>query len=145
MWVVARHYKIFRTQLIDDIYSRLLVDVERDIALALEVFARHRRNLPLATGPEFLPCLFSEKPGGSRTDAEIREQIVAEIDQQSWGPRGSIDVVVTNGVVVLKAAITDERERAALRVAAENVPGVKDVYDRLVWVASLSGIVIPRP
>jgi CBS domain-containing protein len=89
--------------------------------------------------------LFSEKPVGSRTDAEIREQIVAEIDQQPWGPRGSVDVVVTNRVVVLNGAITDERERAALRVAAENVPGVKDVYDRLVWVDSLSGIVIPRP
>jgi len=76
--------------------------------------------------------LFSEKPVDSRTDAEIREQIVAEIDQQSWGPRVSTDVVVTNGVVVLKGAITDERERAALRVVAENVPGVKDVYDRRV-------------
>ena len=56
-----------------------------------------------------------------------------------------IDVVVTNGVVVLKGMIPDERERAALRVAAENVPGVKAVHDRLVWIDSVSGIVIPRP
>jgi CBS domain-containing protein len=89
--------------------------------------------------------LLSEKPAGAATDAEIRDQILAEIDRQPWGPRGSVDVIVTNGVVVLKGAIPDERERAALCVAAENVPGVKAVHDRLVWIDSVSGIVIPRP
>ena len=89
--------------------------------------------------------LLSDKPVGAQTDGEIREQIVAEIDQQPWGPRGSVDVIVTNGIVVLKGTITDERERAALRVAAENVAGVRAVHDRLVWVNSVSGIVIPRP
>lgn len=89
--------------------------------------------------------LLSEKPAGAATDTEIRNQILAEIDRQPWGPRGSVDVIVTNGVVVLKGAIPDERERAALCVAAENVPGVKAVHDRLVWIDSVSGIVIPRP
>ena len=89
--------------------------------------------------------LLSEKPAGAATDAEIREKVLAEIDRQPWGPRDGIDVVVTNGVVVLKGMIPDERERAALRVAAENVPGVKAVHDRLVWIDSVSGIVIPRP
>lgn len=89
--------------------------------------------------------LLSEKPAGSVTDSDIRNQILAEIDRQPWGPRDSVDVIVTNGVVVLKGAIPDERERAALCVAAENVPGVKAVHDRLVWIDSVSGIVIPRP
>ena len=89
--------------------------------------------------------LLSDKPAGAATDAEIRHQILAEIDRQPWGPRDGIDVVVTNGVVVLKGMIPDERERAALCVAAENVPGVKAVHDRLVWIDSVSGIVIPRP
>ena len=89
--------------------------------------------------------LLSEKPAGAATDAEIRDQILEEIDRQPWGPRDGIDVIVTNGVVVLKGAIPDERERAALCVAAENVSGVKAVHDRLVWIDSVSGIVIPRP
>ena len=89
--------------------------------------------------------LLSEKPAGAATDAGIRDQILKEIDRQPWGPRDGIDVIVTNGVVVLKGAIPDERERAALCVAAENVPGVKAVHDRLVWIDSVSGIVIPRP
>jgi CBS domain-containing protein len=89
--------------------------------------------------------LLADKPLGAPTDAEIRQQILAEIGRQPWEPRSGIDVIVANGVVVLKGTITDERERAALRVVAENVPGVKAVHDRLFWVDSVSRIVIPRP
>ncbi|MBV9375072.1 MAG: CBS domain-containing protein [Alphaproteobacteria bacterium] len=89
--------------------------------------------------------LLAEKPAGAVTDGEIRHRILAEIDRQPWGARGTVDVTVTNGVVVLKGTIPDERERAALRVVAENVPDVKAVHDRLVWIDSVSGIVIPRP
>jgi osmotically-inducible protein OsmY len=70
---------------------------------------------------------------------------LGEIDRHPWGPRGSVDVIVTNGVVILKGTITEERELSALRVAAENVPGVRAVHDRLFWVDSVSDIVIPRP
>jgi CBS domain-containing protein len=89
--------------------------------------------------------LLSEKPVGTRTDAEIRKQILDEIDQQPWGSRKSVDTIVMNGVVVLKGTITDERERTALCVLAENVPGVRAVHDHLIWVDAVSGIVVPRP
>jgi CBS domain-containing protein len=89
--------------------------------------------------------LLSERPAGTASDAEIRGQILSEIDLQPWGPRGSVEVSVTDGIVALNGTITDERARAALRVAAENVPGVRAVRDHLVWVDSVSGIVIPRP
>jgi osmotically-inducible protein OsmY len=42
-----------------------------------------------------------------------------------------INVVVCDGVVELWGAIVDERQREALKVAAENVPGVKEVKDHL--------------
>jgi hypothetical protein len=38
--------------------------------------------------------------------------------------------------------IFDERERIALRVAAENVAGVKAVRDHLTWVEPVSGMAI---
>ena len=84
-------------------------------------------------------------PGGDEitADSEIRERILAEIARQPWGPRASVDVRVENGAVELYGTITDERERAALRVLAENVPGVKAVRDNLVWVEPVSGLVIP--
>ena len=73
----------------------------------------------------------SRGSAGGLSDAEIRQRIVDEIDRQPWRPR-EVEITVANGVVILKGAILDERERAALRVAAENVPGVKAVHDRLV-------------
>lgn len=80
---------------------------------------------------------------GAAGDAELRERILAEIAAQPWGPRASVDVAVKEGVVELYGSITDERERTALQVLAENIPGVKAVRDHLVWVEPMSGFVIP--
>lgn len=77
------------------------------------------------------------------SDQAIRDAILAEIAKQPWGPRASVDVRVEDGVVELHGAVTDDRERPALRVLAENVPGVKEVRDRLTWVEPLSGFVVP--
>jgi CBS domain-containing protein len=79
-------------------------------------------------------------------DDAIRRQVLAELEKATgWAPR-SVTVTVKDGVVELNGAIFEDRERAALRVAAENVPGVKAVEDRLVWVEPVSGTVIePSP
>lgn len=78
-------------------------------------------------------------------DAAIRERLVAELKRQSWAPLGLMDVVVKNGVVNLSGAVTDEREREAIRVAAENIPGVSKVVDHLIWIEPTSGMVIESP
>ena len=57
MRVVGRHDKVFGPDLVDDIDSRFLADVERDIALAPEVFARQHRDLALAARSELLPLI----------------------------------------------------------------------------------------
>jgi CBS domain-containing protein len=72
-------------------------------------------------------------------DAAIREQILAECARQRWAPH--VNVVVRDGVVGLWGVITDERERQAFIVAAENVPGVKAVHDHLAWVDPTSGMI----
>jgi len=51
-------------------------------------------------------------------------------------------VLVRDGVVELWGMITDERERKAIVVAAENAPGVKTVNDHLAWVDAMSGTVL---
>lgn len=81
-------------------------------------------------------------PGG---DAEIRERILAELAKTEWAPREGLTIEVKDGVVQLDGVVFDEKERAALRVAAENAPGVKDVKDHLVWVEPVSGTVIEAP
>jgi CBS domain-containing protein len=78
-------------------------------------------------------------PAGS--DAAIRENILAAFAKQDWAPR--VNVIVKNGVAELHGIITDDRERQGLIVAAENVPGVKRVWDHLVWVEPISGMAFP--
>ena len=79
-----------------------------------------------------------EVTGPAPDDVAIREKILVECANQPWAPE--INVIVKNGIVELKGAMTDERERQALIVAAENVSGVKAVHDHLVWVDAMSGM-----
>jgi CBS domain-containing protein len=72
------------------------------------------------------------------SDSAIRDKILAAIGKQDWAPH--INVIVNGGVAELHGVITDDRERAGLIVAAENVPGVKRVRDHLVWVEPISGM-----
>lgn len=78
-------------------------------------------------------------------DAQIRADLIAEIDRQSWAPAGSIHVDVKDGHVTLGGTIFDERERDAIRVCAENRPGVRGVTDQLIWVDPSSGTFMSPP
>src|SRR5215831_6762228 len=60
----------------------------------------------------------------------------------TMGSSRSHQVVVRNGVVHLSGRLVDERQRGAIRAAAENIPGVKAVEDHLVWIDPVSGIAI---
>jgi CBS domain-containing protein len=81
----------------------------------------------------------------SAEDAAIRRRLLATLKDQPWAPVTAIHVTVRNGVVALSGVITDERQRQALRVAAENIPGVKDVEDNIVWVEPVSGVFVEAP
>lgn len=93
-----------------------------------------RANLMLA-----LASLAREAAPSAGPDGSIRHQILAAIAGQHWAPE--VNVVVRSGVVELSGVITDERERRGLIVLAENVPGVREVHDHLVWVEPMSGMV----
>jgi hypothetical protein len=88
-----------------------------------------------------LAALAPEATPSAVDDSAIREQLLAELQKQPWAPTVLLDVAVRNGVVELWGSITDERERQALVVAAENIPGVKAVRDHLAWVDATSGMV----
>jgi CBS-domain-containing membrane protein len=81
----------------------------------------------------------------SAEDTVIRDRIFAELATQPWTPVTKIDVTVRSGIVQLSGTITDDRQRQALRVAAENIPGVKKVEDLLVWVEPISGLYVEAP
>jgi CBS domain-containing protein len=113
---------------------------------------RHIKRVPVVRGNEVvgivsranlvhaLAGLARDAKPASAGDQAIRDRIVAELAGQSWAPTSLINVIVKDGVVELWGSITDERERQALIVAAENVPGVKAVNDNLTWIDTTTGM-----
>jgi CBS-domain-containing membrane protein len=81
-----------------------------------------------------------EAQPASVDDTVIRERLLGEIKNAAWAP--AISVAVKDGIVQLTGLLSDERQRQALRVAAENTPGVKDVKDNLVWIDPTSGLIL---
>jgi CBS domain-containing protein len=88
----------------------------------------------------------ADRSAMTRSDDEILESIHAELARTAWVQRDGLAITVAGGVVDLNGVILDEKEREALRVVAENTPGVKAVEDHLVWIEPVSGIVVePMP
>ena len=75
-------------------------------------------------------------------DKTIRASLIAKLDAERWAPAGAVNIFVRDGVVDLWGSITDERERKALIIAAENIAGVKAVKDHLAWIDPMSGFAI---
>ena len=53
--------------------------------------------------------------------------------------------MVKESVAELWGTITDDRERQGIIVVVENVDGVKEVHDHLVWVEPMSAMAFPSP
>ena len=88
-----------------------------------------------------LASLSRDAAAPSGDDSVIRDNIIAALGKEHWAPH--VNVVVKNGVAELWGIVTDERERQALVVAVENVAGVGQVHDHLVWVEPMSGMAFP--
>jgi CBS-domain-containing membrane protein len=160
---LAREYTDANARNVGEVMSAEVVSVTPGDALpeVIRLMERHHvKRLPVIEAGRLVGIVsranlvrallhnLTEPPGNAAGDAvagdaEIRGRIMAEIARQPWGPRASVDVRVKDGTVELYGTITDERERPALRVLAENQPGVKTVVDHLVWIEPVSGFVIP--
>jgi CBS domain-containing protein len=152
---LAEEYVDAHAQFVSEVMTRDVVSVTPQSPLPEVVRLMERRNvkrLPvleagklvgIISRANLVRALLNNLPEpAERSDAEIRDSILAEMAKQPWGSRASVAVQVMAGVVELTGAITDERERIALRVLAEGIPGVKAVRDRVVWVEPMSGMVI---
>lgn len=62
-------------------------------------------------------------------DRTIRLQLLAELRDQNWTDTTEDRVVVAKGIVHLWGLVRSEEERRALRIAAENTPGVRGIED----------------
>jgi CBS domain-containing protein len=78
-------------------------------------------------------------------DRTIRTALLNALEAQSWAPMTTLNVTVADGVADLWGTITNDEERRAIRVVAENTQGVKTVHDHLVYVEPYTGTVIDAP
>lgn len=131
------------------------VSEDTSLEAIVELMERYRiKRVPVLRGREVvgivtrsnlmhaMVSLARSAPAAAKDDATIREKLLAEMEREKWAPVAMVNVVVRNGVVELWGTIVDERQRDALKVAAENISGVKAVKDHLVWVEPTSGMTI---
>jgi CBS-domain-containing membrane protein len=157
---LATEYAHASGRKVHEVMTREVHTVSDDAPLdeIVQLMERHRiKRLPVMRGGKLvgmvtranllraLASVAREVKPASADDRAIREALVKELHKQPWAPIALIDIVVRNGVVQLWGAITDERQREALTIAAENVPGIKAVEDHLVWVEPTSGMVFASP
>ena len=78
-------------------------------------------------------------------DAEIGDNVRAELRKLPWAASQFISVTVKDGIVDLWGSFTAYQQDDAAVVAAGNVAGVKEVRSHLAWVDPTSGLVIYAP
>jgi CBS domain-containing protein len=157
---MADEYVHTHARKVDDVMTREPITVTEDASLdeVVRIMERKRiKRLPVMRGKEVvgivsranllhaLASLGAAAPPPAKTDAAIRQQLLAEFDKQTWAPVALIDAVVKDGVVQLWGTITEEAQGEALKVCAENIPGVKSVVSHLTWIEPMSGMVISEP
>lgn len=154
----AQDYVRTHGRKVQDIMTRDVVSAAEDAQLdeIVELMESKRiRRVPIVTNHRLvgvvsradllrvLAKVLGQIPPAAPGDPKLREQIVAEMQRQAWSGRSHVTVVVTDGVVDLEGIIYNISERDALRVAAENVPGVKEVRDHLDYLDPNVGLIYP--
>jgi CBS domain-containing protein len=152
---LAGEYTHAAGRVVREIMSREVQTVAEDTPLP-DVVAlmekRHIKRLPVMSGATLAGIvtrqdLLRAVVGASSTadasdgDREIRDRFIEEIRKQPWAPP-AVHPVVIDGYVTLRGTIFDDRQREALTVLAQNIPGVKCVEDQLIWIEPMSGTVI---
>lgn len=70
----------------------------------------------------------------AQDDAAIRAQLLEALQREPWASGHFLSIVVDHGVVHFWGLVQSDAERRALRVAAENIQGVRGVEDHLrLW------------
>lgn len=141
---LAEEYAHAHGRKVEEVMTRDVVTVADEASLeeAVRLLERyHIKRLPVVKGgaivgiisrANLLHALIVGSPKAataSMSDAAIREALMATLDKEPWALHGLVNAIVENGIVDFGGVIHDERQRLALRIAAENIPGVKEVRD----------------
>jgi len=157
---LAREYVHASGRRVEEVMTTEVYSVSEDTPLdeVASLMERHRiKRLPVVRGQRVVGIITranllralvkAAKPQSAQpsNDSTIRSQLLSHLEQQGWAPVGAIDVTVKSGVVTLSGVISDEKQRQALCVAAENIPGVKKVEDELALMVPGIGVIGEPP
>ena len=141
---LAEEYAHARGRKVEEVMTRDVVTVAGEASLeeAVRLLERHHiKRLPVVKDGTMVGILSranllhafvvgtSEASTAPMSDAAIRDALMATLNKEPWAPHGAVNAIVENGIVDFGGVIRDERQRLALRIAAENIPGVKEVRD----------------
>lgn len=144
--VLAKEYARSHSHRVADVMTREVVtaDERTELKQIALLMTKHRiRRVPIVrdgrvvgivSRADLLQGLLSREPratDGSTDDDTLRSRVVAELGRHSWGTRIT-NLVVDNGTVNLWGHVGSSAAREAVRIAVENVPGVKRVTNNVV-------------
>lgn len=128
-----------------DIMSEVVIAADLDTPLAeiANLLEKHRiKRVPvthagrvrgIVSRADLVRAVAGARAGGDAattpTDEKIKATLLAELGHQSWWRSDWSWVDVQHGIVTYRGAMPFDDGRAAARVAAEAVPGVREVRD----------------
>jgi CBS domain-containing protein len=142
---LASTYVKEHARTVRDVMSEKVVSVAEDTPLAEIANLLERRRIKrvpvmrdekligIVSRSNLIRALASVPPDAlpvASSDQQIHDAIVRELNNHRWA-QPSQNVIVTEGIVHLWGVIQSEEERRAICVAAESVPGVKEVKSHL--------------
>jgi len=157
---LAEEYVHVSSRKVGDVMTRDVHTVAPDAPLAtiVDLMERHHiKRVPVVDGGKVvgivtranlldaMASFIGEIAPSAATDSAIREKLIAELEKQPWAPVAMVTATVRNGIVQLSGSVTDDRQRQAMRVAAENIPGVRKVEEHFVWIDPVSGFYAEIP
>jgi CBS domain-containing protein len=143
---LAEEYIKSHARRVEDIMTREVVCVEElaslgEIAELMETkrikrvpVVHNGKIVGIVSRADLLQVLAS---GGTTTadedsDRLIRERLLAELRKQEWANPAESNVVVSDGIVHFWGTVGSQEEITALRVVAENIPGVRGIEDHTI-------------
>ena len=144
--ILARDYLRSHSHRVVDVMTRKVVSVDertdlKEIAALMQQHqikrvpvVRDGRVVGIVSRANLLQGLLAREPqpsGAAADDETLRIQVVGALAKHDWSS-GVSNVVVENGVVNVWGSVASPTVREAVRVAAENVPGVQRVVNKVV-------------
>lgn len=154
---LAEEYVHTHSRRVKEVMTKTLLEVAPDtpIEKVVALMEQHRikrvpvldngRLVGIISRANLMRALLAVAPeiaAPTASDEGIRARLVDELQKAKWTSSNFINVIVKDGIVHLSGLVANPHECDALRVAAENIPGVRSVHTQFDWCDMMTGAVI---